>query len=590
MALTTAQLNIIKKGALVSSSPMFSRCALAPKDYEEVLQPYNPSKAIPSVLLLRGMPCDVQALECYVYKEYVWSACQAKLRTLLAELNGIWIGPAQTSVAVGAEAIARQQAYLADRSAKIARKAEIIEEIFYACNEALDATNVKNYWLYPAGLWASAAYPRNIVQAQSPSYEVCPASNRAPINFLDVYGRVKARLDALGPLTEAQKSLFPSSRMNGVASWDWKTGAMKLLMQPGDNVFWIERECVNLWRGGYRDRYSYLTSSFYPRQVPFRMDGKINELYRDPDTRFHGYFDHKFFVKYYDMEIVPLVFLDREAAAAERESNRDRRRRKIRKVFRKIGAALASPIGPFTAISGTTPEGGKMPSDQVKALQTARARAGVLGPKKIEEFAKLWANEIIGTSYKDVIVAGIYNYVFQTEMMIFSGLAEEGAEYVAALEDSLKGTIRASGDASASVFSSVGGVWGAVIGAIAKILLLALVPLIDKLGVAVGCIPGFLDVPVIRIPESISTVGTDACAALRGQITPEQYTEIRNTFLPKIELVTGANVSRYRFATDEEIFEQPAPSEFSKTGKILLLGTGALAVGGIGYALLRRKS
>lgn len=597
MALTTAQMRILQQRAVTALSPqVFNRCSAAPASYEEILQPYDPSKAIPSAIILKGVPCDAQGLQCYAFKEYVWDACKARLRSLLSELNGIVIGPRPTGVPVGTEAIAQRQAYVSDRNAKIARKAEIIEEIFFACNEALDATNIKNYWLYPAGLWGSSSYPKNVVQAQSPSYKVCPASDRAPVNFLEVYQRVKARVDALGQLTGTQRNLFPVSRMNGVASWDWQTKAMSLLMQPGDNVFWVERESVNLWRSKYRDRYSYIASSFYPRQVPFFMDGKINDLYRDPETRFHGYFDHNFFVRYYDEEVVPMIFLIREAEKADRDSRRERRRRKIKSFFKKLGAAVASPLGPFTPFVGTSPEGGKMPPEKSRAINEARNRAAVLGPKKIEEFAKLWANEIIGTSYKDVLVAGIYNYVFQTEMMIFSGLAEEGAEYVAALEDSLKGTIRNSGDASASAFSSVGGVYGVILGAIAKILFLALIPLINKHGVAVGCIPGFIDVPVIRIPESIAGIETDACAGLRGQVTPERYNDIRNVFLPKVQLVTGAPVSSFRFATDEEIFEKDAPGDANdapgdaNVGKILLMAGGAVAVGGIGYALLRRKS
>lgn len=578
MALTASQIRLLQQRAATSLDPqIFGQCARAPSGYQEVLQPYNPSKAIPSAILLKGVPCDAQGLQCYAFKEYVWDACKARLRVLLAELNGIAIGPAATGTPVGATAIARQQAYLEERKAKIARKAEIIEEIFFACNEALDATNIKNYWLFPAGYWFSAAYPRSIVEAQSPSYKVCPASDRAPINFLDVYNRVKARLDALGTLTAAQKNLFTFSKeMWGSA--------------PTGVPYWITQQCNNLWRAKYRDRYSGIASSFVPRQNPFLSNGKINDLYRDPETRFYGYFDHGFFVKYYDFEVVPMVFLDREAAKADREPRRKRRRTKIKSFFKKAGAALASPLGPFTAFVGTSPEGGTQSKEAARAAADYRARAGVLGPKSIEEYAKLWANEIINTSYKDVLVAGIYNYAFQTEMMIFSGLAEEGAEYVAALEDSLKGTIRNSGDASASVFSSIGGVYGAIIGAVAKVLFLALIPLIDKVGVAVGCIPGFIDVPVIRIPESVIGVESDACASLRGQITPEQYNDVRNVFLPKVQLVTGAPVGSFRFATDEEIFESDAPTGDGTTGKILLLGGGAVAVVGLGYALLRRKS
>lgn len=533
--------NFIAKGGHVDFLSKMSPCLLVPPPagYAELVQRFDAKKRIPSVIELKGVACSPHAMRCFMFKEDLYKGLQERLRTLIPQLR---VAPAtdETRVVVG------QTAQVGGSDARA--RAELVLQTLKLCAEAQDATNIKNYWLGPAGSWGTWAYPHNQVEAQAPTLDVCPAGDKfraVPVG--PAYTRVSARMQQLvGPVTEL-RGVFAQSQPVRAPMWDPNKRALHEfghepavaraglpLLGGGSIPRWLASRCA---AERARVGASLVYSTFESGAVFFGPDGDINPRHRNTATRY--------------APNVTLDWLTQNAGRRLVEMRPPPQPKQSR--FAAQGGRVTPEMQPFAA-----------------------GRVYELGPALIEEYARVWAQEIVATPYKDVVLAGVYNWCFQTEMMIFSGLVEAGADYAEQVEAAFEEAYKAQVGTTTDLFAQIAGTYGAVIGAIIRVFLLILLPLIKKLGVAVGCIPGFLDVPFSRVPMP-SDILDDPCDALRGEITTEKYTEIRNVTLPAIEAATGIPLAQFEFMDDQELFGKP-PIDWG-----LLATVGAIGGGGLWY-------
>lgn len=218
----------------------------------------------------------------------------------------------------------------------------------------------------------------------------------------------------------------------------------------------------------------------------------------------------------------------------------------------------------------------------------------VMGGDFLIDHARIWAEEIVNRPMEHYVLTGLHNWVvhileFQQAGMLGLSAAQvrdlqeaawkasdfyQGYKRNAAIAGGALQTVGGILIATGNVYAAIAGVVLIIIGLLTQLSM----PAYATRYVGIDACPRL---PFVRQPVDLE-------CSLSSAVTEEIFQTWRTSTLPNLQRATGYRFTEVGPPAVTDNHEPPPPAD--SAGKILLMAGGAVAVGGIGYALLRRKS